>query len=52
MDLLQVQNLEGFNELNLNELETIDGGVISFTAGALLALGCFAIGTAAGLIWG
>ncbi|WP_283690493.1 class IIb bacteriocin, lactobin A/cerein 7B family [Clostridium perfringens] len=40
-----------FENLSMEDLENIDGG-LAFTAGALVALGCFGVGTVAGLIWG
>ena len=52
MNALELENLDGFQALEIEELENIDGGAISLTAGALLGIGAFAIGTVAGLIWG
>lgn len=39
-------------ELNNEELAAVDGGVVSFTVGALVGIGLFGAGTVAGLIWG
>ncbi len=40
-----------FTELTNEEVMDIDGGSITLTTGALIALGCFGAGTALGIGW-